>query len=65
MEDQYSIEFVNETARQEILSLPTKIRTKAFAIFDQMKLYGPNLGMPYTKALGEGLFEKELKESPV
>jgi phage-related protein len=24
---------------------------------EQMRIYGANLGMPYTKAMGEGLFE--------
>ncbi len=26
-----------------------------------MKTYGPNLGMPHTKAMGDGLFELRLK----
>ncbi len=56
-ESLYSIEFYNETARQELLALPLKIRAKAFAILDQMKDVGPNLGMPYTRALDNGLFE--------
>lgn len=26
-----------------------------------MEVYGPNLGMPHTRAMGEGLFELRLK----
>jgi len=26
-----------------------------------MEIYGPNLGMPHTRAMGEGLFELRLK----
>ena len=28
---------------------------------ERMEIYGPNLGMPHTRAMGEGLFELRLK----
>jgi phage-related protein len=28
---------------------------------DRMEIYGPNLGMPHTRAMGDGLFELRLK----
>ena len=28
---------------------------------DRMEIYGPDLGMPHTRAMGEGLFELRLK----
>jgi len=28
---------------------------------DRMELYGPDLGMPHTRAIGEGLYELRLK----
>ena len=28
---------------------------------DRMEVYGPDLGMPHTRAMGEGLFELRLK----
>ena len=28
---------------------------------DRMELYGPDLGMPHTRAMGEGLYELRLK----
>ena len=57
----FTIEFVNENARQELLDLPMTIRPKAFALLDRMKTDGPNLGMPHTRALRGGLFEVRAK----
>ena len=28
---------------------------------DRMEIYGPDLGMPHTRAMGDGLFELRLK----
>ncbi len=53
----YTIDFVNDNARQELLDLPMAIRQRAFALLDRMKIDGPNLGMPHTRAMGDGLFE--------
>ena len=53
----FSIEFVNENARQELITLPMSIRQRAFALLDRMKIAGPNLGMPHTRPMGNGLFE--------
>ena len=53
----FTIEFVNENARQELLELPMAIRQRAFALLDRMKIDGPNLGMPHTRSMGDGLFE--------
>ena len=36
-------------------------RETAVIYADLMKLYGPDLGMPHTRAMGEGLFELRLK----
>ena len=36
---------------------PVGIYASFVRITEQMVLSGPNLGMPYTKAMGEGLFE--------
>lgn len=47
----------NENARQELIGLPMSIRQKAFALLDRMKIFGPSLGMPHTRAMGDGLFE--------
>ena len=53
----FTIEFVNENIRQELLELPMTIRPKAFALLDRMKTDGLNQGMPHARALRGGLFE--------
>ena len=37
------------------------IRRRAFALLDRMKIDGPNLGMPHTRSMGDGLFEVRAK----
>ncbi|MEM5316578.1 type II toxin-antitoxin system RelE/ParE family toxin [Paraburkholderia sp. JHI869] len=41
--------------------LPKTLRARFFALVDRMETYGPNLGEPHTKAMGDGLFEMRLK----
>jgi phage-related protein len=36
---------------------PVGIYASFVRLAEQMEMSGPNLGMPYTKAMGEGLFE--------
>ena len=53
----YFIEFYNRTVLKEIEGWPAGINASFTRIAEQMELSGPNLGMPYTKAMGDGLFE--------
>ena len=53
----YRIEFFNSKVQDEILSWPTGIAASFAAIAVRMVEHGSNLGMPYTKAMGQGLFE--------
>lgn len=57
----FTIEYVNETAREELSAFPAKIRARAYVLLDRMKVEGVNLGMPHTRALGNGLFEVRAK----
>lgn len=52
----YSSEFQNE-----ILQLPAGFVARFLRYAERMEIYGPNLGMPHTRAMGEGLFELRLK----
>ena len=61
VETHFSIEFASENARQELLALPCSTRSRAFALLDRMRIDGPNLGMPHTRALRDGLFEVRAK----
>lgn len=57
----YTIEFYNETVKGEILEWPAGIRASFVRIAERMTDTGPNLGMPYTRAMGDGLFEIRAK----
>jgi phage-related protein len=53
----YTIQFFNETVQAEIEEWPAGINASFTRIAEMMVEHGPNLGLPYTKAFGEGLFE--------
>lgn len=53
----YTIGFYNASVQAEVLAWPAGIRASFTRITDMMVEHGPNLGLPYTRAFGEGLFE--------
>ena len=55
-------EFIYYSSRikKDILDLPKELLADFFALRDTMMEKGPNIGMPYTRAMGEGLFEMRL-----
>lgn len=57
----FSIVYFSESVRLEIDRLPLTVRAKFASYTKRMKQFGPNLGMPHTRALGDGLFELRLK----
>lgn len=57
----YSIEFFNSGVQAEIAGWPAGINACFTRIAEQMVESGPNLGLPYTRPLGDGLFEIRAK----
>ena len=57
----WPIEFYNEKVENETLLFPKKILAKLLHIFELIEKLGPQLGEPYTKPLGNGLFEIRAK----
>ena len=57
----YSIEFYNASVQAEIEGWPTGINASLNRIAEQMEESGPNLGLPYTRPFGDGLFEIRAK----
>lgn len=57
----YTVSFYNSSVQKEIYGWPTGIYAKFLRIAEQIEISGPNLGLPYTRALGEGLFEIRAK----
>lgn len=53
----WEIIYYNEAVRLWVDSLPVGIRAYYARITEAMRQHGPSLGMPYTRALGEELFE--------
>ena len=53
----WQIAFYSTALQAEILRLPAGFLRYA----ERMEVYGPDLGMPHTRAMGDGLFELRLK----
>jgi phage-related protein len=53
----YQLLFFNASVQADIQAWPTQIFASFVRIAEQMEINGPNLGLPYTKTMGNGLFE--------
>lgn len=60
----WKVTFYSARVEAEINALPAGFVAR-FARFvryaERMEIYGPNLGMPHTRSMGDGLFELRLK----
>ena len=56
-----TVTFFSDRIEHEILKLPAGFLARFLRYAERMEVYGPDLGMPHTKAMGEGLFELRLK----
>ena len=57
----WSIAYDNQTIEQTVLRLPPGLLARYVRLTDLMLEFGSNLGMPHTRAMGEGLFELRVK----
>lgn len=57
----WDIVYYNEAVQEKVAEWPVGIRACYAHITERMCLYGPNLGMPFTRSLGDGLFEIRMK----
>ena len=53
----YKILFYNLSIQANLEAWPTGIYASFVRIAEQITASGPNLGLPYTRAMGDGLFE--------
>ena len=53
----WTIVYCGESVMQFVDALPVGIRACYARITERMIVHGPSLGMPYTRAMGDGLFE--------
>ncbi len=53
----WAITYYNEKVRKEVLSMPAGIVADYVRLTDAMAIYGADLRMPHSRAMGSGLFE--------
>ena len=57
----WQVSFYNNKVRKETLGLPAGILANLIRIIDLIEEFGPNLGLPHTAPMGNGLFEIRAK----
>lgn len=57
----YTIAYYNVSVQANIEEWPAGISANYVRIVEQMVVSGPNLGLPYTRPFGDGLFEIRAK----
>jgi phage-related protein len=59
----WRVTFFNDRVEEEILALPAGFLARFLRYAERMEAFGPDLGMPHTRAMGQGLIELRLKAS--
>jgi phage-related protein len=57
----WKVRFFSQRLEAEILALPAGFVARFLRYAERMEIFGPDLGMPHTRAMGQGLFELRLK----
>ena len=57
----WRVTFYSSGIEKEVLALPAGFVARFLRYAERMEIYGPDLGMPHTRAMGKGLFELRLK----
>lgn len=57
----WSIQYYSETVESEVLALPPGLLARYLKLTDLMLEFGPNLGTPHTRSMGDRLFELRVK----
>jgi phage-related protein len=57
----WTITYYGNSVQEEILAMPAGFLARYLRYSDRMEGYGPDLGMPHTRAMGDGLFELRLR----
>jgi phage-related protein len=57
----WTVTFYSAGVETEVLALPAGFVARFLRYAERMEIYGPDLGMPHTRAMGDGLFELRLK----
>jgi phage-related protein len=57
----WTVTFFNRRLEDDTLALPAGFVARFVRYAERMEVFGPDLGMPHTRAMGGGLFELRLK----
>ena len=57
----WQLNYYNAKVTEQLEAWPVGIRARFLRIAELMQMYGPDIGMPHTKAMGAGLFEVRAK----
>lgn len=57
----WSVTFFNDRVEADVLALSPGFVGRFIRYAERMELFGPDLGMPHTRAMGGGLFELRIK----
>jgi phage-related protein len=60
---EWELAYYSEDLQRTIMALPTGIQARYIHLTQRMLIFGPNLGMPHSRAMGQGLFELRLKSA--
>lgn len=57
----WEVAFFSDRVETEIFSLPAGFVARFIRYAERMEIHGPDLGMPHTRSMRDGLFELRLK----
>jgi phage-related protein len=58
---EWQILYFSEQLQREIMGFPAGIQARFIHLTERIMTFGPNLGMPHSRAIGRGLFELRMK----
>ncbi|MBC8877088.1 MAG: type II toxin-antitoxin system RelE/ParE family toxin [Planctomycetes bacterium] len=58
---EWEIVYYVDDVQEAILAFPPGLQARYVHLTERMLAFGPDLGMPHTRAMGKGLFELRLK----
>jgi hypothetical protein len=57
----WQITYYSDEVQETIGAWPVGIRAHCARLTERMCVFGPNLGTPFTRSMGQGLFEKRAR----
>jgi phage-related protein len=57
----WEIVYYDDGVQETILALPPGLQARYVHLTERMLAFGPDLGLPHTRAMGKGLFELRMK----